>query len=255
MKIDEHILTKNDCWKSGKTIKPKGVMVHSLGVAQPNVNVFLDTWNRPGLDACVHAFVSKDGVTQTLPWNWRGWHCGRGTSGKSANDTHISFEICEPAGHKYNGGTMVGYDVQKNAAYFVSVYQNAVEFAAYLCNQYDLDPLADGVLICHSEGYQRGIASNHADVMHWFPKHGKSMDTFRADVSAKMKGDNGVTQHEFDVMMGDWLKRQNEKQTNSWAKESWDKAVKKGYFDGTMPQGFQTREQSAVIMDRQGLLD
>ena len=29
-----------------------------------------------------------------------------------------------------------------------------------------------------------GIASNHADVMHWFPKHRKSMDTFRADVKA-----------------------------------------------------------------------
>ncbi|MBR4870107.1 MAG: LysM peptidoglycan-binding domain-containing protein, partial [Oscillospiraceae bacterium] len=26
------------------------------------------------------------------------------------------------------------------------------------------------------------IASNHGDVMHWFPKHGKSMDTFRAAV-------------------------------------------------------------------------
>ena len=25
---------------------------------------------------------------------------------------------------------------------------------------------------------------SHGDVMHWFPKHGKSMDTFRADVKA-----------------------------------------------------------------------
>ena len=31
-------------------------------------------------------------------------------------------------------------------------------------------------------GYKQGIASNHGDVMHWFPKHGKSMDTFRAAV-------------------------------------------------------------------------
>jgi hypothetical protein len=29
-----------------------------------------------------------------------------------------------------------------------------------------------------------GIASNHGDVMHWFPKHGKNMDTFRAAVKA-----------------------------------------------------------------------
>ncbi len=37
-------------------------------------------------------------------------------------------------------------------------------------------------IICHSEGCKLGIASNHGDVMHWFPKHGKSMDTFRAAV-------------------------------------------------------------------------
>ena len=43
------------------------------------------------------------------------------------------------------------------------------------------------------------IASTHADVMHWFPKHGKSMDTFRSDVKALLnegtkveeKGDAG----------------------------------------------------------------
>ena len=42
--------------------------------------------------------------------------------------------------------------------------------------------MADGVIIGHYEGHRRGIASNHADPGHWFPKHGKSMDTFRAEV-------------------------------------------------------------------------
>jgi hypothetical protein len=68
------------------------------------------------------------------------------------------------------------------APYFNKVYAEAVELCAYLCKQYTLNPLADGVVICHSEGNKRGIASNHGDVMHWFPRHGKSMDTFRADV-------------------------------------------------------------------------
>ncbi len=43
---------------------------------------------------------------------------------------------------------------------------------------YNFDPMADGVIIGHYEGHKRGIASNHADPGHWFPKHGKSMDTF-----------------------------------------------------------------------------
>ena len=54
----------------------------------------------------------------------------------------------------------------------------------YLCKEFNL---TEKNIICHSEGYKKGIASNHADVMHWFPKFGKSMDTFRADVKRALK--------------------------------------------------------------------
>ena len=44
------------------------------------------------------------------------------------------------------------------------------------------------------------IASNHGDVLHWFPKHGKSMDDFRAAVAAEMKkeDDDMVTYKKFE---------------------------------------------------------
>ena len=193
------ILTENDCYKANRTITPKGVMVHSTGADNPTLkryvqplagdpdraallarlgtNIYQNDWNRAGTGACVHAFIGKldDGsiaTAQTLPWNWLGWHAGTGASGKSANDTHISFEICE--------------DGLTDKTYFGQVYQEAVELTAYLCRQYALDPLEDGVVICHQEGCQRGVASNHADVLHWFPKMGKSMDDFRADVAAEL---------------------------------------------------------------------
>ena len=190
MNLIKNFLTKNDCYKAGKKITPKGVMVHSTGAnnptlkryCQPNingigVNQYNNDWNRSGIQKCVHAFIGKlDNGTiatiQTLPWNHRGWHSGSGSKG-SANDTHIGFEICE--------------DGLTDKTYFNKVYQEAVELTAYLCKEYNLDPLKDGVVICHSEGYKRGIASNHGDVMHWFPKHGKSMDTFRKDVATEMK--------------------------------------------------------------------
>jgi hypothetical protein len=198
MNLLKCILTANNCYKAGKKITPKGVMVHSTGANNPAVKRYAQPlkadsdyaaltqklgknnngnhWNRSGLNVCVHAFIGKladgtVGTVQTLPWNHRGWHAGSGKKG-SANDTHISFEICE--------------DGLADAAYFKKVYQEAVELTAMLCKEYNLDPLADGVVICHSEGHKRGIASNHGDVMHWFPKHGKSMDTFRKDVQAQM---------------------------------------------------------------------
>ena len=194
--IIQRLLTQNDCYRAGRTIKPKGIMVHSLGVAQPDPEVFIRSWDRPGVEVAVHAIVGAESITQLLPWHWRGWHAGTGTSGQSANNTHISFECCEPAGHSYQGGTMIGYDAPANDGYFRAVYRNAVELAAYLCKMYKLDPLADGALICHSEGYRRGVASNHADVMHWWPKHGKDMDTFRAEVAAAVKVEVRMTVEE-----------------------------------------------------------
>ena len=204
MELLECILTQNDCYQTKQTIVPKGVMVHSTGANNPalkryvqpvdstpgrdgllkrlGVNVYGNDWNHESRDACVHAFIGKlaDGTVasvQTLPWDCRGWHAGTGTSGKSANDTHISFEICE--------------DGLTDPDYFRLVYREAVELTAYLCKRYGLDPLADGVVICHSEGYCRGIASGHADVEHWFPKQGKSMDDFRTDVAAELNAGPG----------------------------------------------------------------
>ncbi len=200
MKLIQCILTDNDCFRIKRGIKPKGVMVHSTGADNPTLRRYVQPvkggdgdyaalmaqlgrnkngnhWNRPGLDVCVHGFIGRlaDGsvaAVQTLPWAHRGWHAGTGTSGGSANNTHISFEICE--------------DGLADPAYFKLVYREAVELTAHLCQVCGLDPLADGVVICHSEGYRRGVASGHADVEHWFPRHGKSMDDFRADVAAEL---------------------------------------------------------------------
>lgn len=182
MNLRKMIFTNNACYKAGRTITPKGIMVHSTGANNPwlkryvgpddglmGQNQYGNHWNQDlpdGRSVCAHGFIGKlangsVATYQTLPWNHRGWHAG----GK-ANDTHIGFEICE--------------DGLTDATYFKAVYQEAAELCAYLCNQYGL---TEKEVICHSEGYKLGIASNHSDVMHWFPKHGKSMDMFRAEVA------------------------------------------------------------------------
>ena len=187
MNLRKLILTNNACYKAGRTIIPKGIMVHSTGANNPNLkryvgpddgllgkNQYNNHWNQDkpgGRQVCVHAFIGKlaNGTVatyQTLPWNHRGWHGGSGSKG-SVNDTHISFEICE--------------DGLSDSTYFNKVYREAVELCVYLCKLYGL---TEKSIICHSEGHKLGIASNHGDVMHWFPKHGKSMDTFRADVKS-----------------------------------------------------------------------
>ena len=170
------LLTNNTCYKRNvdkadsryttfQARGPKGIMMHSTGADNPTLkryigpddgvlgtNIYGNHWNNPGLDVCVHAFIgeTKNGTVecyQTLPWNFRGWHCGA-----EANDTHISIEICE--------------DDLTSPAYFRATRNKALDVVSDLCLEFGFDPLAKGVLIDHHEGAAMGIASNHGDVAH-----------------------------------------------------------------------------------------
>ena len=188
MDIYQKFLTENDCFKQNKKMTPRAIMVHSTATPGVKNERWFSLWNKSGVSKAVHAFIDETGVMQTLPWDTVGWHSGVGSKGKSANannNGYIGFEICEPAGFSYSGGSMAGYDEKKNAAYFNKVYAYAVELCIFLCRKYGISPEN---IICHSEGHTLGIASNHSDVMQWFPKHGKSMDTFRADVKKGLGG-------------------------------------------------------------------
>ena len=194
MKLVESFLTRNPCYRAGKKIKVKGIMLHSVGCPQPRASVFIGNWNQESFDdACVHAFIDgNDGtVYQTLPWDHRGWHCASGKKG-SGNNSHIGVEMCEPDRIKYVGGaSFVCSDVEAARTVAKRTYEAAVELFAFLCKEYGLDPLADGVVISHKEGYARGIASNHGDPEHLWKQLGLeyTMDGFRRDVAGMVGRD------------------------------------------------------------------
>lgn len=245
MQLTQYFLTESDCFQAGRSIVPQGVMVHSTGADNPRIARYTRAWNRPGVEKCVHAFVGlledgSAGAVQTLPWDHRGWHAGTGTSGKSANNSHISFEICE--------------DGLEDPVYFQRVYQISVELTARLCREFELDPIAEGVVLCHQEGYQRGIASNHGDVLHWFPKFGKSMDDFRADVAREMEGSplQPLTEAQVRAIARDeYAKLAVEAAAlppSQWAAALLEEAVRRGVTDGTRPQSFATRQEAALMV-------
>lgn len=194
MNIKQSIVTKNPCYTCGRTITVKGLMIHSVGCPQPKASVFATNWNKAGVNKCVHAVLQADGtVLQLLPWNRRGWHCGSGGKG-SGNNTHIGVEMTEPDTIKYTGGSsFVDLNPAATKEFVTKTYKTAVELFAYLCKQYNLNPLADGVIISHSEGHKRGIASNHGDVEHIWNRYGLTMAQFRQDIKAAMGGSGSVT--------------------------------------------------------------
>ena len=105
MRLRQQILVHNNCYTVGRTIRPTGIMVHSTGANNPRVSRYVpgdavlgyntagnhwdqsnEQWqqkfNEP-LDRCVHAFIGKwadgkGGPVQTLPWNLREGHRGKG---------------------------------------------------------------------------------------------------------------------------------------------------------------------------------
>ena len=89
--------------------------------------------------------------------------------------------------------------ISRTPGYLDKVYNEAVDLCVYLCGLYGL---TEQDIICHCEGHDLGIASNHADVLHWWPKHGKNMDTFRAAVKDKLGGSEPDTPVEPEQPIG-----------------------------------------------------
>ena len=218
MKIIEAFAVKNKCYQAGAPLTPRGIMLHSVGCAQPSAAVFARSFNQyqpGGQSVCVHAFVQADGtVYQTLPWEMRGWHCGG-----SANSTHIGVEMTEPS---------AGMTRSEAAEQIAGTYRTVVELFAELCKQYELDPAQDGVLIGHAEGHRRGAASNHADPELLWRTYdmGYTMDGFRRDVAEAMN-ENENEEDEDDMVRYNTIE-----EVPSWAQDTVRALVDAGALGG-----------------------
>lgn len=194
MDYNKLIFTKNDCYKSGRKMKPKGIIVHSTGVnntalkryvgpddGRLGVNNYNNHWNQPKTSKCVHAFIGKDrkGVVctyQTLPLNICAWGVGSGSKGSyNYEPAYLQFEILE--------------DKLKDKTYFNKVMKEAQELCARWCKEFNIP--VDRV-ISHSEAHKEGYGSNHMDCDHWLSKFGKDMEWFRAEVSKLLKSSTNI---------------------------------------------------------------
>ena len=298
------MMTNSTCYKGTRKMTgpsgqncPVGILWHSTGANNPALkryvqpsnndsnynnlmkllgkNQYNNDWNHIYYQAGVNAFIGKleDGTVttvQVMPWDYRPWGCGNGSKG-SCNNGWIQFEICE--------------DNLSSADYFNKVYNEAIELTAYLCKLYNINPNAtvmyNGVkvpsILCHNDSYKLGFGTGHADVMHWFPKYGKSMDTVRVDVAKKLaepdktsilitpdilnvspiKEDNKVTLEEFTNLMREYRKTLQDNNASDYSEEARKWAVETGLINGGsgesfngMWEDFLTREQFVTVLER-----
>ena len=189
--IFNSFLKKHPCWSENEGSSeykylrfheegPSGLMLHSVGCPVSEPFSFIKSWNRTNSTSpCVHAFIdANDGtIYQTLPWNFRGWHCGG-----EGNNTHLGIEMCESDHMRYEEGSeFMTDDLEKSVQNVGRAYAAAVKLFALLCKEYHLD---ESSVISHSEGHALGIASDHKDPEHlWRGLHTDlTMDGFRSDV-------------------------------------------------------------------------
>lgn len=265
MELLTQYLINNPCYTAGRSIRVRGLMLHSIGTPQPDPLVLMRNWNQSTYrTACVHGFIGEDAAYITLPCleetatsgpgrAHRGWH-----GGGSSNDTHIGVEMCEPACLTYVGGAdFICSDRTAAVAFVEKTTRAAVLLFARLCEYHGLDPLADGVILSHAEGYQRGIATNHADPAHLWRQLGMAydMDQFRADVAARIREGESVTQDQFNAMMDTYLAGLAEQAPADWSREAREWAESSGIILGDSSgrkqyRAFCTREQMVTFLMR-----
>lgn len=270
--------TQSTCFQGTEPMEIKGILWHSTGANNPNLkryvqpsendpnflkligilgkNQYGNDWNHieryAGLNCWIGKFANGEvGTVQTMPWNYRPWGCGSGKKG-SCNDGWIQFEICEA-------------DLQ-DKEYFDKVYKEGCEITAYLCKKFDIDPMGtvlhNGIavptILCHKDSYDLKLGSGHADVVHWFPRYGKSMSSVREDVLELLnqeKEDEEMTQEKFNEMMNEYLRGLATKAPDVWSTEARVWAESNGLIKGDLYSNKQykkiaTREEVIQFLHR-----
>ena len=191
-----------------------------------------------------------------IPLYHPGMICDNGASQRGK----VQWEICEPAGHTYAGGTMVGYDVAKNQGYFDRMWKMVVAWNVYMVKKfgYPISGISD-----HAESYRAGYGSNHGDVGQWWPKHGKSMDALRKEVQEILNGeteDDDMDVTRFKELWGEMRKELQDNDASAYSAEAREWATKNGLIagNGTTVSGepncmwgdILTREQFVTVLYR-----
>lgn len=251
MEVIQAITTKNNQYTKPTIFTPTGIMLHSVGCAQPRGEVFARLFNVANLGKSVHGFIDANtGVLyQTLPYNYKAGHCGG-----ILNNTHLAFEMCEPDAIKYNekGNAFVATNKEKALKQVRTALDTAVELFANLCIEFNIDPDKENSIISHKEAALKKLASAHGDPEHLFLglNMDYNMDKFRAEVKAKIKELNQEIPERFQTI--------NEiEQFASWATETVEKLVSRGALKGTN-EGLDLSLDMLrvfVVHDRMGLYD
>jgi len=192
--------------QKARAIAKGGIVGFNIMVATKNYAEYVKTAVKAGADL----IISGAGLPVSLP------EYVKGTATKIApivSSVKAATVICRMWDRKYQtapdlvvvegplAGGHLGFDREKLTELEVDTPHAAETF-----HRAEYDEEVRGIIALvkkYAQKYGKSIPVvtaggiyDHADVMHWWPKHGKDMDTFRAEVAAAVKGEAGMTVEE-----------------------------------------------------------
>lgn len=255
-----------------------GLVIHSVGCAQPRASVFVKNFNNPNARASVHGFIEPGLFIETAPiFEKKGrakkcYHVGSGPKG-SYNSSRIGIEMCEPGTIKYTGGaSFKDLNPEATKKYIREVTATAAEVFADLCIFHNI-PVS--MIISHKGACAAGYGSNHGDPEHMWNYIGYSLEQFRKDVQKiinEKKGDvlQDMTKQELQTIIKEAIAASQPKTYKTladipeWARATVRHAMDVGCIAGTgetadngQPVLNLTHDllRTIVVLDRAGVFD
>lgn len=181
--IQDALAVKNRRYLSNDPLAPVGVVLHSVGTAQPDASVFVKLWQNDRSPYLTHFVVDDQDIFRTMPEDRKCWHVG-----SPGNSRWLGIELCEPKQLSYTSGAKFTVsDMEAARKFAMDCYHNAVWLIAKLCRTYGWDPFE--AVLTHGEVTRRRLSNTtHVDPEHLWNGLGLelSLQTLREDVAAAL---------------------------------------------------------------------
>lgn len=197
--------------------------------AKNNISYYKNTKD---VQASAHSFIDDIEILECIPATTgkpeKAWHVmydkplDNQMFGDDANDIAIGVELCY---------------FPEDKARAQKAYDKYVWYVAYLIHYYKL-PLNDCLI-----GHEHLDPGRKSDPTNGIKHIGKTYNQLVSDIKREY---NECISSTKEVIKVD----RDINKVSEWAAEDWKEATENGYFDGTRPGAFVTREELAIVVNR-----
>lgn len=228
---------------NGIIFEPDVLILHTTGATlQSNIN-----WlGNPFSQVSYHFIIDTNGdIHQFVPITGMAWHSGtRNGNGINNNDNvHSTIELVRRRNVNANVYSIgVGFAEMADSRPTEAQLNSIPDLYSWLELMGVNIPINRQHIVGHHEVTPRTRSPLGTDVGINFP-----FNRLLTMIEQRKQEDEEMTQQKFNEMMDNYMQTLNTRPASGWAVSELEEAQRRGITDGTRPQAFVTREQSAIM--------